>query len=152
MIHGRWESCRHTIPLVHNKEPGILTYTAGENPKEVIIKAIGDALELMSPPYNNRVIVATAPHISATAGGILFTDRRKDEGRYQGKVGLILSIGPTAFRYDGSYEWEGDKPQIGDWVFYRPTESVEFGLNGVPCRVIKDEYIIGGVLDPEVVY
>jgi hypothetical protein len=128
------------------------TYKEGEDPRMVIFEAVKDHLKLIDPPFGARVLVATAPHCDKSSGGIIYTAKRVDEGRFQGKVGLILAMGATAFKYDGMYDWDGPKPNVGDWVYYRPSDSFETGINGVPCRFIHDVNIIGRVLDPEAIY
>jgi co-chaperonin GroES (HSP10) len=138
---GRW-----------NTSVSLPSYKDGQDPRQVLFDLLKDALPLIEPPYGKRVLVATAPHRDRSAGGILYTDKRKDEGRYQGKVGLVLMIGPTAFKYDGQYDWEGPRPIIGDWVYYRPSDAFETGINGVPCRFVNDDLILGRVSDPEVIF
>ena len=100
----------------------ILTYIPGtDDPKEIVMARIGNALEKLPEIYGPRVLVATAPSPDRK-GLILYTDKRKEESRWQGKVGLILKLGPNAFEYDPrypSYKWEGPKPQVGDWIYYR---------------------------------
>jgi co-chaperonin GroES (HSP10) len=132
-------------------EAKVLRYKEGEDPKAVITEAIGNALNDVTV-YGNRVLVATAPHCERSKGGILFTDGSIDENKYQGKVGLILKFGEGAFKYDGSYEWIGAKPVVGSWVFYRTPDSWECGLNGISCRFIRDEYIVGEVAAPNTVW
>ena len=129
----------------------ILTYVEGQDPKEIIFDAVKDDLPKLNI-YGNRVLVATAPHMERSKGGIIFTDKVKEENRYQGKVGLVLKLGPSAFKYDGSYEWEGDKPVIGSWVFYRTPDSWECGIAGVSCRFIRDSYVIGEVAEPNMIW
>ena len=125
----------------------VITYAEGEDPKQKVMDALGDALKGVHV-YGNRVLVATAPHKDRSAGGIILTDKMIEEERYQGKVGLVLALGPAAFKYDGSFEWEGRKPDIGSWVFFRTPDASEFGLHGVSCRFIRDELIVGEVDGP----
>lgn len=129
----------------------VLTYTGEQDPKKIVTDAIGAALNGVTV-FGNRVLVATAPHCERSRGGIIFTDKAVDENRYQGKVGLILKVGEGAFKFDGSYEWGGGKPAIGSWVFYRTPDSWECGLNGVSCRFIRDEYIVGEVNSPDAIW
>jgi hypothetical protein len=128
-----------------------LSYQEGEDPKKVIFKAIGVALDNIEV-FGSRVLVATAPHRNKSKGGILYTDKRLEEGRFQGKVGLILKMGSAAFKYDGQYDWEGPKPEVGDWVYYRPADAWETAINSVPCRFANDQLIVGRVTDPEVIF
>lgn len=129
----------------------VLKYDGDQDPKQVVFDAVRDALANIEL-FGNRVLVATAPHLERTAGGIIMTDKTISEERFQGKTGLVLKLGETAFKYDGSFEWVGDAPVAGEWVFYRTPDSWECGVNGVSCRVIRDENIIGRVAAPGTIW
>jgi hypothetical protein len=137
------------------KQPQALTYKYGvDDPSEVILTSLGSAIENIPDIYGSEVLVATAP-TPESYGLILRPDNNLAEGRYQGKVGMILGWGPTAFLYDPrypSYKWEGPKPSIHDFVFYRTSDAWEVGVNGVSCRFITDDCIKGRVTDIEVIW
>ena len=131
-------------------------YDAGEDPKAKIFEALGESLAGIAV-YGNRVLIATAPHMTRSHGGILYTDKAKDEQRYQGKVGLVLAIGDSAFKFDGQFEWDGPVPSVGDWVFYRASDTFECGVrvkgnSGLSCRFIRDELILGRLEDPDLIW
>jgi hypothetical protein len=48
--------------------------------------------------FDDDVLLGTYIEPEKTAGGILKTQRMLDESRFQGKVGLLLKIGPSAFK------------------------------------------------------
>ena len=122
--------------------------------KQLIFDMLGDYLTGEKPLRlaGNRVMVATYVRPQKSAGGILFTDKRRDGNRFEGKVGLVIAIGTTAFRYDGAYPWEGWKPEIGDWVYYRASDAVERGFRDVWCRTIEDHLIEGSPPSPLDIY
>lgn len=128
----------------------VLAYTPGvDDPKEKIMARVRDALSKLPDLYGNRVLVATAPS-PEKVGSIYMTDKAKDEGRWSGKVGLILKLGTTAFRTDPrfpSYEWEGPRPQVGDWIYFRTSDGWEVGLGGISCRHIWDSDCVGRIED-----
>lgn len=132
-----------------------LVYAIGvDDPATVIRNAIGDALDHIPEIYGSLVLVATAPSPNKR-GSFIMPDKTNDEGRFQGKVGLILAWGPTAFEYDPqypSYKWSGPKPSVGDFVFYRTSDAWEVGINGVSCRFVPDDCIKGRVTDIEVIF
>lgn len=103
-------------------------------------------------PLGNRVLVATYVSRQVSRGGIIFTDKRKDASRFEGKVGLVVAIGPGAFKYDGAFPWEGPKPQIGDWIWYRASDAPERWIKDVSCRTIEDDRIEGITDDPLAIY
>ena len=125
-----------------------------DDPRKIVLEAIADGLDFIPEIYGSLVLVATAPSPNKR-GSFIMPDKTNDEGRYQGKVGLILAWGPNAFKFDPqypNYNWEGPKPSIGDWVFYKASDSWECGINGVSCRFIEDSCIKGRVTDIEVVW
>lgn len=129
---------------------------SGEDPKEALLGALGDisGLEI----FHNQVMVATYIGPEKTSGGIILPDKSLAENRFQGKVGLVLKLGPLAFRDDevnGAF-FGGMQVNVGDWVFFRPADGMEmFSVDktgGVPCRVFRDIDIKGRVADPAMLW
>ncbi len=133
-----------------------LEYQAGvDDPAEVIMASVRDELERIPAIFGPRVLIASAPSASKSKGGIILTDKSKDEGRWQGKAGLVLKLGVTAFRYDPrypSYDWEGPKPEVGSWISFFNSDSREIGIGGIACRYIWDSDILSLISDPEAIY
>jgi hypothetical protein len=128
----------------------------------------------------NRCLVATYIRPNITRGGIIITDKQSEEDRWQGKVGLLLKVGPTAFDYEELHQRadallddpegvddvdearqqaaaELNLPRVGDWVAYRTSETHEVGIEvaqGVcaSCRQIYDESIVMVVSDPSKIW
>jgi hypothetical protein len=140
-----------------------LTYIPGEDdPAEVILKALGNVLDDLPEIYGSRILVATAP-TPVGKSSILrpqaARDKEVEEGRWQGKVGIILKLGTTAFECDPrypSYEWKGPKPKVGQWIYYRTSDAWETGLvNGdvaISARHIWDSDVVGRLENIETVY
>ncbi len=111
--------------------------------------------------FRNQVLVGVFIRPNVTAGGIHLTDATLDEDKYQGKVGLVLKMGPLAFvpEDDLDRRFDGMDIKIHDWVVFRTSETWQLKLNkrfysdkGVDCRLIDDIYIRGRVQDPLMVY
>jgi co-chaperonin GroES (HSP10) len=118
--------------------------------KDLLLAMLGDMSG--QRPLGNRVLLATYVTRQKSKGGILFVDKRKDSSRYEGKVGLVIAVGPGAFKYDGAYPWEGPKPQVGDWVWYRASDAPERWIKDVSCRTIEDDRIEGITDDPMAIF
>lgn len=104
-------------------------------------------------PLGSDVLVATFVQSEVTAGGIIRPDRVTHEDMWQGRAGLILAMGPTAFKYaPGGFEWEGTRPKVGDWVLFRFADSWDLHLGGVGCRIVDADNIRAIVASPETVY
>lgn len=125
-----------------------------QDTKSATLEAIGSkALEAYSL-FEDDVLLATYIAPEKSVGGIIRPGRNIDEDRFQGKCGLLLKVGPTAFVYNRSSEraFEGTKPEINSWVVYRPSDGWEISLNGVSCRLIRANMLRGMVTDPSVVW
>lgn len=144
--------------------------------KAAIIRDLEPALASIGV-MRNRVLVCTYVEAEITAGGIIKPNSRIDESKWQGKVGLVLKMGPIAFDFDeineevqhleprhaGYDEALAEArslhgiPNVGDWVFYRAPDTWECGVRvapgtGVHCRFINDENIIGVITDPSAIW
>lgn len=116
-----------------------------------LIKATRKALR-KSIVTRNRVLVGSYVATLMTAGGIILPDKTIDEDRFQGKCGLVLAMGPQAFRYEDDPERK-DAPKIGTWVLYRAADSWEVGIGeGAPCRFLYDDSIMMTDVDPRDYY
>lgn len=131
----------------------IMKVAAAKDHKQAIIDAVGDisSFELVG----SDVLVGIKPEKEKTDGGIFLTDKKIEEARYQSKVGLIVAMGPTAFKYDPenpACAFEGKKPKIGDWVVSYAHESREIGVRATYCRIVPDRAIRMITTDPEAIY
>jgi hypothetical protein len=129
---------------------------AHADPKKALFDAVGnlDDLEV----FHNQVLVATYVPPDRSAGGILYSDRKLDEDRFQGKCGLVLKVGPLAFVDDGHIKFGGVKIERGDWVVAKFSEGWEIfkgeagASDGASVRMFEDSHIRGRVKDPSAIY
>ena len=129
---------------------------AGANPAKPLLDAAGDLRDYTV--CHNLILVATyvAPE---KVGSIIMPDRKIDEDRFQGKVGLVLKVGPLAFKDDGRLTYGGIKVTPGDWIMYRPSDGMELFIrdrrkvnDGLSCRLIEDVFIKMKVSEPGLIY
>lgn len=128
------------------------------DPREALQKRVGniDGVEI----FGNDVLVAIYKRPEKTKSGLILTGSTLDEDQHQGKVGLVLKMGATAFLDD-----EGNKFRdisVGDWVFFRPSDGWRVTLNTlrgsyskddtVDCRIVNDLSIRGRQSHPDEVY
>jgi hypothetical protein len=92
----------------------------------------------------------------ANAPSIMVVDKTVDEDRYQGKVGLVLALGPRAF-----VDNERDYPQRlfngltakpGDWVVFRASDGLKMMVGDCECRCIPDINIKAKITHPDAVF
>ena len=106
------------------------------DPRLPIQKRVGnlDWLDLRQ----NQILVAVYVRPSKTKSGIHLPDQTVDEDRWQGKVGLVLKMGPLAFVSDDKVTFHPtDKLSIGDWVVYRASDGWQITLTGDGSSVAK---------------
>lgn len=95
-----------------------------------LLKAIGDISDI--EVLNDRILIAIYRHEGKTKGGIITdTGTTVKEADYQGKVGLVLKIGPLV-NVDGKELTRGAKIEVGNWVVVNPSSglSMHAGQHG----------------------
>ena len=127
-----------------------------EDPKEALLRKVGeipDGLVMFS-----RILVAIyqPPIVEKTGGGVFLSsviqDEDREEALWQGKVGLLIDMGEQAYKDDADVKFHGQKCEIGDWVWFRPSNGDGCTVGEVFCRVFESErYIIGKLPHPDMV-
>lgn len=134
-----------------------LTVVHKEDPRQAILDKIGivpDGLVQFS-----RILVAIyiPPIVTTTEGGIhlapTIQDQDIEENRWQGKVGLCVALGPQAYVDDGAdVKFHGQKIEVGDWVWFRPSDGMFCEVREQYCRMFDSErFIIGKLPHPDMV-
>lgn len=110
-----------------------------EDPKLVIQRDWDLYKASYRQPMGARLIVGVYKRPERLKSGIILSDKTREEDNYQGRVGLILAMGPLAFVEDDRHSWPGQRPAIGDWVGFRVGDTSPFLLpNGRHCRFVED--------------
>jgi co-chaperonin GroES (HSP10) len=127
------------------------------DPRQAILDKVGDLSGV--DVFGSDVLVALYIRPEKTKGGIILADATRQEDLWQGKCGLILKMGSTAFRdEDGNKFRDID---VGDFVVFRPSDGwpVQFSSaqavtskDAVPCRVVNDIHIRLRVSTPDAIY
>ena len=137
--------------------PAALMDHGSENPRQALLEKVGDVSGVKL--YGSDVLVAIYMRPEKTKSGIILTDNMRGEDAYQGKVGLIIGMGPTAYIDD-----EGNKFRdinVGDWGAFRASDGFPITLNtgggitskdAVLCRIITDINIRMTVSSPDLVF
>lgn len=129
---------------------------SGADPKGSLLNAIGDISGF--EPFHNLILVATYIAPEKTKGGIIRPDHTLAEDRFQGKVGLVLKAGPTAFKDDAVNHFGGVSVTPGDWVIYNASDGYEMFFvdetrrAGTACRLLEDANVKARIDDPESIY
>jgi len=141
----------HALASVHETDP-----------RQEIMDALSPTIDQMEV-MGARVLLGVYVRSSTvkTASGTVFhlPDSARDEDKYQGKVGLVLKMGPLAFTEDATHKWGGCVPKIGDWVHVQVYETKPFEAmttqgfkdNNHRCRFVEDVDILAVLKQPDIV-
>lgn len=132
------------ISVIHN-----------EDPKEAIQKRVGDLPNGLIHGCRILVAVYVPPVVTKTEGGIHIAPSIQEsdieEAIWQGRVGLCIAMGPDAYVDTDDVSFS-QKINIGDWVWFRPSDGAGCDVGEVFCRVFDSErYIIGKLPHPDMV-
>ena len=92
-----------------------------------------------------------------TLGGIYLPDKAREEYRWQGVTGLVLKLGPLAYKTEKTADYFCDAdgqpqpPKIGDWVMFDVKDARSFLLGKQPCRLVACTYVDAVVARPDMV-
>jgi len=131
----------------------IKAVSLSKDPKKAILEFVGDlsGVHLMA----DMVLLGTNIRKERTDGGVYLPDQNVQEDVWQGKVGLILKLGPDAFEDTPDYTFnfgDGGKPKVGDWVVFKVGDAWSLNVKDYPCRYIRDVGIKMKVDDPGVIF
>ena len=122
-----------------------------EDPKQTILNAVEGILGDITP-MGADVLVAIYERPNMTKGGIILTEKLKQEDKYQGKVGLVVALGPLAFQNDATHTWTGVLPKVGDWVAFPVARSWPALYKAKTVRFVEDVAIRAVLASPDILY
>lgn len=121
-----------------------------EDPKKLLLDKLGDLSDI--EVFGGQVVLATYVRPNKTKSGIYITDKYREEDVFQGKIGLLIKKGPSAFD-DSTGELFGEtKFDVGDWLVYRPSDGWSITIHGVACRILSDTQVKCRVASPDSVF
>ncbi len=144
-------------------------YGDPEQQKKKIFEMLGPNYLKHLRPQLNRVLLIThvwpdRRQIRNEAGKVMGTlilpEQQINANRFEGKTGLVIALGETAFKYfdrDGNPILGRLSPSIGDWVWYNASDAMERGYgmttaNMLWGRTIYDSDVEGIATDPRTVF
>lgn len=122
------------------------------DPVEEIQERIGDLSEIIVP--FNKLLVGIYMRPNLTKSGIVLPDQVRDEDRYQGKAGVILKMGPMAFKDDDHVKFHGLNPDVGDWIAFRPSNGMKIDIRSKDghCILLSDTQVELVIPAPDMVF
>jgi len=135
-----------------------LQFQLGEDPAVAILKKVGDILDDIDIGGADVMVgVFEPPEFSKTLGGIVVPDAVRKEYQYQGITGLVLKMGPYAYRGEKTTNWFLDKDndpnpiRVGDWVAFAFSQGSSFLMRKQPIRLVNDQHILMRIPRPDLV-
>lgn len=92
-----------------------------------------------------------------TKGGILLAGNTRQEYDFQGVAGLILAMGPYAYKDEKTAGWfvDADRnptpPRLGDWVVFDIRSSIPVILGNRTVRFVDCQRILTPIERPDMV-
>lgn len=105
--------------------------TAAEAAQE-IMAAVGDLSNVEI--FGSQVLIAPYIRPTKTKSGLHVPASAANEDTWQGKVGLILKIGPTAFDPDATKQYGGRAPVVGEWIFHDVKQCFQMHVKGAGAK------------------
>ena len=127
------------------------------DPREEILQRVGELKDV--EVFGSDILIAVYMRPQKTKSGIILTDNMRGEDAFQGKVGLIVKMGPTAYLDEDGEKFRDIKEK--DWVVFRASDGWPVTLNAansvsskdaVICRIITDINIRMRVSSPDAIY
>jgi co-chaperonin GroES (HSP10) len=126
-----------------------------DDPRNEIYKTVGIDKNGNIPGFKlhgNRVLVGIYKRPEKTKSGIILSDSTRKEDEYQGKAGLVLAKGHSAFQSDEEFDFGEDNLEVGDWVLLFVSHGLACNVNGQPCRIVRDQDISMRIPAPDSVF
>jgi hypothetical protein len=135
------------------------------DPREEIWEDLAPFLYGVSAGGQDVLIAPFRPkETDKTKGGVYLVDTTIREYDYQGVAGLILAMGPYAYKTEKTERWFVDPssvrdgylgdpktPQIGDWVVFNLRPSIPVVLGPRTVRFVDCQHILTPIASPDMV-
>lgn len=127
-----------------------------KDPRQVIYDKLGDVKDV--EVFNDRLLLAIYERPKETAKGIIVPETTRKEDQYQGKICLVVKVGPmvnlgkTVGTEKLKTELRGGAFEVGDWVAVRPSDGWQVTINGQLCKLIEEAQIHMRVPDSDIVW
>jgi len=116
------------------------------DPKQALMDAVGNLSGF--DIFHNQILVAIYVRPEKTSGGIIRPEGNVGEDEYQGKVGLVVKKGPTAFLNTEEEDFQGQNVEVGDWVVFRVGDGWQLTIRDTACRILSDRTIRMRIKNP----
>lgn len=120
------------------------------DPADEIWKNVGDLSGFQIA--GNQILVGIYLRPEKTQSGLYLAQTTRDEDIHQGKSGLCLLKGPSAFLSDDNYDFKSFDVAIGEWIASWVSDGRKIVINKQICRVLEDHHVRLKIPSPDCVF
>jgi hypothetical protein len=91
--------------------------------------------------FGDDVLIAVYDRSGKQTAGGLWIAETNEEDKFQGKVGLILSMGPLCEGPEFDAWFGDDPPKVGDWIGVNIRDGMAMLLGKTTCRLVEWKYL-----------
>ena len=102
-------------------------------------------------PTGWRLLVLPFKHKQKTKGGIIVTDSTIEKSQVASTCGLVLKVGPDAYKDKKRYP-EGPWCKKGTWVVFARYAGSRIKIDGGEVRLLNDDEVLATVENPEDIF
>ena len=102
-------------------------------------------------PTGWRILVLPFKMKDKTRGGILITDDVVERSQVASTCGLVLEVGPDAYKDKERYP-EGPWCKKGTWVVFARYAGSRIKIDGGEVRLLNDDEVLATVENPEDIF
>jgi chaperonin GroES len=102
-------------------------------------------------PTGWRILVLPFKMKDRTKGGILITDDVVERAQVASTCGLVLKVGPDAYKDKERYP-EGPWCKKGTWVVFARYAGSRIKIDGGEVRLLNDDEVLATVENPEDIF
>ena len=97
-------------------------------------------------PVGYRILIRPLPAAEKTKGGIILTDRNKEDQAYLNSVGQVIAMGSECYS-DRKKPW----CKINDWVVFGRYAGAKISVQKVKMVIVNDDEVLGTLESPDLV-
>ena len=134
--------------IAEEKENRFVAKIQQEALKDIEHLPTDKVLDRLPDPTGWRILVLPYKGQGKTKGGVILTDETVQEQSYTTVTGLVLKVGPDAYKDETRFP-NGPWCKKNDWIIFGRYAGSRFGIEGGEVRILNDDEIIAVVKDPE---
>ena len=97
-------------------------------------------------PVGYRILIRPVPVVEKTKGGIILTDKSREDQSYLNSIGQVIVMGPECYS-DRKKPW----CKVRDWILYGRYAGAKISVQNVKMVLINDDEVLGTLENPDII-